>query len=86
MSRVPYVIHHITVKGESSLAARTYPNIVQILRMHVFCLAVKQSQFDLRVGRSSYGANHYKLNHIQSRRPKINLGILDVEALAAASK
>jgi hypothetical protein len=29
------MIHHITVKGEGCLAVRTYPNIVQILRVHL---------------------------------------------------
>jgi hypothetical protein len=73
------MIHHITVKGEGSLAVRTNPNIVQIFRVHIFCLVVNNSQFDLSIGRSSYGANHYKRRHFllqlhtptPDRNPKI---------------
>jgi hypothetical protein len=63
MPCILYMIHYITVKGEGSLAVRTNPNIVQIFRVHIFCLVVNNHKFDLSIGRSSYGANHYKRRH-----------------------
>jgi hypothetical protein len=35
MSCFPHMVQNITMKGERSLAVRTYPNVVQILRVHI---------------------------------------------------
>jgi len=35
MLRFLHMIKDITMKGERSLAVRTYPNVVQILRVHI---------------------------------------------------
>src|SRR5215204_6361009 len=39
MSCFLYMIQNITMKGERSLAVRTYPNVIQILRVHI-CIAL----------------------------------------------
>jgi hypothetical protein len=35
MSCFLHMIRNITMKGEGSLAVRTYPDVVQILTMHI---------------------------------------------------